>query len=234
MVAFAETVTKSYNILWLHQSYTSHIQGVPNKLDTCFALYLSNLVSDFQIVFFSWKLRSIRKFWIQNHFCAIFRGRDIYKTKCSSETGNSNLYCLIVASKTQNLRQALPITPRQALEASKWLLVGLVTLTDWIDVITVFILIIFKICGSSKSNNLSFDQNHLTKNPILFCKFLSPQKSHRNGFVFKIFVWIPVFRRKNWFEYPILGCRDIVQKLSQIFFGTPCMFCNFVVTCQSS
>ena len=32
--------------------------------------------------FFSWKLRSMRKFWIQNHFCAILGGRDIHKTKC--------------------------------------------------------------------------------------------------------------------------------------------------------
>ena len=41
----------------------------------------------FKSFFFSWKLRSIRKFWIQNHFCAILGSRDIYKTKCSSETG---------------------------------------------------------------------------------------------------------------------------------------------------
>ena len=33
----------------------------------------------FTICFFSWELRSMRKFWIQNHFCAILEGRDIYK-----------------------------------------------------------------------------------------------------------------------------------------------------------
>ena len=81
-------------------------------------------------------------------------------------------YCLIGASKQQNLHQA---GPKQALIAPKWLLVGLVTQTNWIDVITNFISIVFKICGSSKSNNLSFDQNHLIKNPILFRKYLSPK-----------------------------------------------------------
>ena len=52
------------------------------KLDGVFAYYLSNQVSDFQIVFFSWKLRSIRKFCTQYHFCAILGGQDIHKTKC--------------------------------------------------------------------------------------------------------------------------------------------------------
>ena len=80
-------------------------------------------------------------------------------------------YCLIGASKQQNLHQA---GPKQALIAPKWLLVGQVTQTDWIDVITVFILIIFKIGGSSRLNNLSFYQNHLIRNSFLFCKYLSP------------------------------------------------------------
>ena len=92
-------------------------------------------------------------------------------------------YCLIGASKQQNLHQAPQTGPKQALIAPKWLLVGLVTQTNWIDVITNFISIVFKICGSSKSNYFSFDQNNLIKNLILFCKCLSPQKSHRNGFV---------------------------------------------------
>ena len=68
---------------------------------------------------------------------------------------------------------------------------------------------------------MNFDHNNLVKNPILFFKFLSPIKLHRNGFVFKIFVWISVFWRKKLFENPILGCRDIKKKSSLIFFGTP-------------
>ena len=125
---------------------------------------------------------------------------------------------------SQNLCQGLPTCPRQALVALKWLLVGLITQTDWIDVITVFILIVFKICGSSKSNNLSFDQNHQITNPILFCKYFGPLISHKNGFEFKICVWISVFRRKKRFKNPVLGCWDIKQKPSLIFFGTPCIY----------
>ena len=81
-----------------------------------------------------------------------------------------------------------------------------------------FILVVFKIYRTSKSNNLSFDHNNLIKNSILFCKFLSPLKSHRNGFVFKIYLWISVFRRKKQFENPILGCWDICKINTAPFF----------------
>ena len=39
---------------------------------------------DFLTVFFFWKLRSIWKFWMQNQFCAMLRGWDIWKTKWDS------------------------------------------------------------------------------------------------------------------------------------------------------
>ena len=66
---------------------------------------------------------------------------------------NSYLYCLILALKLQNLCQALQTGPRQALIAPKWGPVGLVTQTNWIDVKTVFILVVFKIYRTSKSKN---------------------------------------------------------------------------------
>ena len=47
--------------------------------------------------------------------------------------------------------------------------------------------------------------------PILFRKYLSPHKSQRNGSVFKICVWISVFRRKKRFVNPFIGCRDMKQ-----------------------
>ena len=56
--------------------------------------------------------------------------------------------------------------------------------------------------------------------PVLFRKYLSPQKLQRNGSIFKICVWITVFRRKKLFENPIHGCRDIKQKPSLNFFVT--------------
>ena len=122
-----------------------------------------------------------------------------------------------MTSKLQNLCQAPKTYPRRALIAPKSLLVGI-----WIDVKTVFILIIFKICWSTKWNNLSFDQNHLIQIPILFCKYLSPQKLHGNGFVFKICIWISIFRRKKLFENQIFGCWDIMQTKLLILFDTPC------------
>ena len=63
-----------------------------------------------------------------------------------------------MASKLQNMHKALPTGPRRALIAPKWLLVGPVTQTNCIDVMTVFILIVFIIYRSSESNNLSFHQ----------------------------------------------------------------------------
>jgi len=63
------------------------------------------------------------------------------------------------------------------------------------------------------------DYNCLPQSLILFCKFLCPLKLHRNGHVFKLCVWISVFRRNKWFANPILVCRDIEQNPS-IFFGT--------------
>ena len=60
----------------------SFLQGVSKKMVQClFCKFLGNQALDFQIVFFSWKLRSICKFWIQNHFCAILEGWEICKTK---------------------------------------------------------------------------------------------------------------------------------------------------------
>ena len=44
----------------------------------------------------------------------------------------------------------------------------------------------------------------------------------------KWFVWISVFRRNKRFENMILGCWDIKQKPSVIFFGTPCTVYNSV------
>ena len=44
----------------------------------------------------------------------------------------------------------------------------------------------FKICWSFKSNNFEFWLESSNMNPILFCKYLSPKKAHKNCFVFKM------------------------------------------------
>ena len=53
----------------------------------------------------------------------------------------------------------------------------------------------------------------LSRNHILFCKYLSPLNLHRNGTIFKIFIWISVFRRKKRFVNLFLGCWDIQQTM---------------------
>ena len=58
----------------------------------------------------------------------------------------------------------------------------------------------------------------LFQNRIMFCKYPGPLWSHRNGFVFKICIWISVFRRKKRFENPILGCWDICEINTVPFF----------------
>ena len=60
--------------------------------------------------------------------------------------------------------------------------------------------------------------NDLFWNRILFCKYPGPLRSHRKGFVFKIYIWISVFRRKKRFENPMLGCREICKINTSPFF----------------
>ena len=64
--------------------------------------------------------------------------------------------------------------------------------------------------------------NLSVQNPILFCKYLSPLISHINCSVFRIYIWISVFRRKKWSRNPFLGSWDIeqIQKIN-FFLGSP-------------
>ena len=80
--------------------------------------------------FFTWKLRSICKFWIQNISVQYYGAEKFKKQNAVMKQINSYSYCLIVASKSQNLRQAPQTGPRRALIAPKLLLLGLVTQTD--------------------------------------------------------------------------------------------------------
>ena len=66
----------------------------------------------------------------------------------------------------------------------------------------------------------------LCQSRILFSKYLRTLKSHRNGFVFKICVWISVFRRKkrlvNPLHYHQVTAILVIQENSGVFFETPC------------
>ena len=58
----------------------------------------------------------------------------------------------------------------------------------------------------------------LCRKPILFCKYLSPLKSHKIDSVFKIYIWISVFRRKKRCWNPFIGSGDIKQTNIWAFF----------------
>ena len=60
------------------------IQGVPKKMRLGVCLISLQQRIRFLNCFFLLKLRSIQNFWIQNHFCAIFMGWDVCKTKWNS------------------------------------------------------------------------------------------------------------------------------------------------------
>ena len=59
----------------------------------------------------------------------------------------------------------------------------------------------------------------LFQNPVLFCKYLSSLKLHKIGSVFKIYIWILVYKWKKWFRNLLIGFGDIKQ--TNICFETP-------------
>ena len=94
---------------------------------------------------------------------------------------------------------------------------GQVTQADGINVVTGSFLIVFKICGSFRSNNLTFYQNYLIKNPILFCKYLSP-KSCTKKVLYSEFAYGSHFsEEKNDLKIRYL----VAEILSKLGGGTP-------------
>ena len=65
------------------------------------------------------------------------------------------------------------------------------------------------------------------KSPILFCRYLGYLKTYRIVSVFKICVWISVFRRKkrlvNPLHYHQVTAILVIQENSGLFFETPCI-----------
>ena len=83
-----------------------------------FVEFLGNHETDFQTVFFFWKLRPICRFWVQNHFCAILGRWDICKTKWGSETDKvklgmtwSDLSSVRLTSKCPDWHLTGPVNP---------------------------------------------------------------------------------------------------------------------------
>merc|ERR1711942_100368 len=87
--------------------------------------------------------------------------------------------------------------------------------------ITNFISIVFKICGSSKSNNLSFDQNHLIKNPICFANISAP-KNRSKMFEYSTRAYGSQFSgEKNGLKIRYLVAKILSKKVVSFFLGHP-------------
>ena len=78
----------------------------------------------------------------------VLGGRDIYKTKCGSETDQFIFILSHSGLKTTKFTPSSPNCPKTGPDSSQVTPGG--PSDPLIDVITVFIIIVFKICGSSK------------------------------------------------------------------------------------
>ena len=141
--------------------------------------------------FFKWKLRSIHKFWTQNHSWGISRGWDTCETKKFSWLGNCDknsnyLFWKQSRSKTEwNLFKQLGLLePIRTI----WELSGLVW-ASWGS--------LGQVIGFWGHYEIVWILIDLFQKRILYHKYLGRIKSDRNGFVFKICIWISVFRRKS-------------------------------------
>ena len=107
------------DIIYYLEKIGNHTGCLKKMVQCLLCKFLCNQVPDFQIRFFSWKLRSICKFWIQNLFCAILGGQDIYKTKCDSETGHFIFMLSHNGLKTSKLAQSSAKWPKTGPDSSQ-------------------------------------------------------------------------------------------------------------------
>ena len=69
---FFKVLNNNCLVVDIHKNWEwENILGVPKKMRLCFCLISRQPSIRLANNFFSWKLRSIRTFSIQNHFCAI-------------------------------------------------------------------------------------------------------------------------------------------------------------------
>ena len=181
--------------------------------------------------FFFWKLRSICKFWIQNQFCAILGGWDICKTKPGSEIDKyifiltwSGPHCLRVALRCPDWPLSGPDTPWE----TSWGNLGPLRASWDMTRPARASQGLFVLWGPLRSVWIG---TCLLENPILFCKHLSPIKLHKIGFVFNIYIWISVFRRKKRCWNPFIGSGDIKQTNIWAFFSKRPVCVVYILFC---
>ena len=98
---------------WLYISIqtTGYLKKTPECTCIPIIVVICKLCYGYTIFFFLLKTEiHICKFWIQNHFCAISRGWDIWKPKCGSEVEKYEFILLAALG----LPQHTPNVPRQA------------------------------------------------------------------------------------------------------------------------
>ena len=164
-----------------------------------------NHATELQTVFFSWKLRFIRKFCIQNNFFAILWGRDISKTKCGFLKYDNVITFSFYFELLHILKDGWNENNYKT-SWSVWVTWGLRVLIRGYQghsgASPRSVRVSWGFSEAATATVGEYEYEFLLHNPILFVKYLSPLKKHRNGSVFKICVWISVFRRKKRFVIP--------------------------------
>ena len=100
---------------WVKFQKLKILQSVPKRI----RLFILNITvtkySIFKSFFFSWKLRSVHTFSIQNYFCAIKGGWNIHKRKWGSGTDSFMFTLSHATSKPHKLAPGSPSGPRLAI-----------------------------------------------------------------------------------------------------------------------
>ena len=88
-----------------------------------------------------------------------------------------------------------------------------------------------KICSGSKFKKIGSITSTYHKSPSLVLRYLGYLKLYKIGAVFKICIWISVFRRKKQFVNPLHSSKVttilLMQKNSGVFFKHPVCLIDF-------
>ena len=162
------------------------------------------------------------QFWIQNHFCPILGGGEIWNTKYGSEV--DKFIIIFIYSVSYGLRVA-PSYPKRPQLGPDWSWEPLIDhwrpkLLELVNKFHIFFILIAlqNMQWLKILRKFGFITSTFRKSPILFCTYLSYLKSYRNVSVFKICVWILVFRRKKQFVDPLHSLQVTRYKIIQAFF----------------
>ena len=161
------------------------------------------------------------KFWIQNHFCAILGNWDIFKTKLGSEIDK---FIFI-------LTWSLPHSTRMALRCPISTLTDLIMSWEALRGPELPKLACQGWPGPDRGQLVHLGANLALLRPLqiipdmtlsnsefyFLLQISQPPNVPKNGSVFRIYIWISVFRRKRWSRNLFLGSWDI-EKIQKVHF----------------